>query len=734
MRMAICRRAWLLMAWACLLSCVTAHVRADDPLTLVEDGQSKVSIHVQAGRSPLIDRAVQALLEAFAAASGTQPAVDPAAPATYQIILHQPTPAPMFSLEAQRIEIRTDGSVIHLQGGSDAAILWAATTFARKALNVGWPINGPAQRIGELRKTIAIAPINLTEEPGLLRRGMHMLGSHQDPQFDHVTGDWMAQNRMNMKLTHQFHFPRVYEALAARGIEPNTNVHSYFWLVPSELYDQHPQWFPIIKGQRVRKAGHGGVGMQLTVSGEGLADHIAAIARQWFRKYPHMQTFGVFPNDGREGWSEDPGDLEIDGPQRGTGVYSNRVVWLANEVAKRIADEFPDKYIGISAYANYREPPTIDIHPNVLVSFTTMRRNYLRSITDETDEDNRELMALLKAWLAKAKHVELYEYYSSADVGIGYLPMPVWRTMTQEYAQLKALGVEGVYSEMMVASSYLPTTSITMYFLARASWDPSATFEEILEDYCQLTYGAAAAPAMKEYWLTYEGAIRSKVKSLGFGTPVTDVLKALDGATITRLRKLVEQAWVAVEKTGSPEQIKAVSNQRALSLKMEIAVSDPAKLPYVGKNLLHNPGMEESTTNVPGWFSNVNQGKYETVLDRHMARTGRHSLRITAKEKGWARWMQTVPTTPGKTYLFAVWVKASQGAQGLVWAHQGSATTEGAILKFGPTQGQWRRVVIPALKAKSDSITLFLEHRGEGTVHFDDVYAAEIQLIIPLHD
>lgn len=734
MRFASYRWGRLLMAWACLLSCMMGHVRADDALTLVEDGQPRVSIHVQADRTPLIDRAVQSLLEAFQVASETQPAVDPSTPAGSQIILHEPTQAPMFSLAAQRIEIRTEGSVIHLQGGSDAAILWAATTFARKALDVGWPTNGPAQRIGELRKTIAIAPINLTDEPGLLRRGMHMLGSHQDPQFDHATGDWMAHNRMNMKLTHQFHFPRVYEALVSRGIEPNTNAHSYFWLVPSELFEKHPQWFPIVNGQRIRKAGHGGVGMQLTVSGEGLADHIAGMAKQWFRKYPHMQTFGVFPNDGPDGWSEDPGDLEIDGPQRGTGVYSNRVVWLANEVARRTAEEFPDKYIGISAYSKYREPPTIDIHPNVLVSFTTMKRNYLRSIADESDENNRELMTLLKAWMAKAKHVELYEYYSSGDIGIGYLPMPVWRTLTEEYAQLKAMGVEGVYSEMMVASSFLPTTSITMYFLARASWDPSAKFEDILEDYCQLTYGQAAAPAMREYWLAYEGTIRSKVKNLGFGTPVTDVLKALDTATISRMRRLTEQAWGAVEKAGSPQQMKAVSNQRALSLQVEIAVSDPARLPYVGKNLLHNPSMEDSTTNVPGWFSNVNQGKYETVLDRRVARTGRQSLRITAKEQGWARWMQSVPTTPGKTYLFAVWVKASQGASGLVWAHQGSSHTDGALLKFGPTQGRWQRITIPAIKANSGSITLFLEHRGEGTVHFDDVYAAEIQLVVPLHD
>ena len=236
---------------------------------------------------------------------------------------------------------------------------------------------------------------------------------------------------------------------------------------------------------------------------------------------------------------------------------------------------------------------------------------------------------------------------------------------------------------------------------------------------------------MKRYWLSYERAVRAGTDHVGYNTPAIDVLQALAGKPVARLRKLVGEAAELAGEDGTPAHRQAVRDQQDLAVRIEVMATDPAEIPYVGPNLLFNPGLEKDPVNAVGWFSNVQRGTYETALDAQTAHSGAHALRITGEEKGWARWMQRIPTEPGKTYLFSVWIKASEEAGGLIWAHQGKHPTQGALLKYGSTGGEWRRLAIPSLEALSDGITLFLEHRGEGTVHFDDAYAGRIDLPTP---
>lgn len=701
---------------------------AEGELRLIHDGRPVFGVDLRVDRSPLIDFALESLDQAVEALTGEAPARTAEAPV--RLVLRVDPPGSDASPEAdQNYAIRTADDTIRITAASEPALLWAVTDFAERALGATWPDPGPAHVAGPV-ETLAIAPLDVTDTPGMPYRGLHINGSHDGPQFHRATIDWMARNGMNIKTTHPFHFPRVYEWLINRGIQPNTNAHSYFWLVPPELADTHPEFFPIVDGERYVFEGHGGVGTQLNVSAEGLPGHIADRARQLFKRYPAVETFGVWPNDGNRGWSESSGDRRIDGALRGKTwegkpIYTNRVVYLANEVAKLIAEDYPAKLIGTGAYATFREPPTIGVEPNVRIDFTTMGRNYLHPLTDPNDPKNAEVLRQLKGWLDQAQHVRIYEYYSSGGLGIGYLPMPAWRAICADVADLAELGVEGMYSENHPKPSNRPALALTQYVFARALWSPGVEFEAVLADFCNASYGPGGE-AMQRFFLAYERAIREGVDHVGYRTPITPLLDALRGEPVREMEAALTEAERLVQRNGTERHAESLGLQRSLMRKIQLALNDPRDLDFVGENLLHNPGIEQDDYNAPGWDRGVVRGRYDFAVDNHVSHAGQRSLRIVSRQPGWGRWIQRIHTDPGEDYLFSVWYRATQEFDGYVWAHQGKHHTAGQLVRIGPTDGQWKQIVLPPLEAMGTNITLFLESRDGGTVHFDDAFVGRI--------
>ena len=701
----------------------------DGRIRLIASGQPIFGVDLRTGSSPLTDFALESLDQAVRGLTGSPAPRTASAPVTLALEVRESGDASRRAEETYRI--RTEGSTIHLEAGSERALLWAVTDFAGRAFDATWPGNGPAHVPGRVDE-LAVEPMNVEESPGMLYRGFHINGSHDDgPQFHGPTVDWMGRNRMNTKTTHPFHFPAVRDRLLARGIEPHTNAHSYFWLVPVEMAETNPEFFPIVDGERYIFDGHGGVGTQLNVSAEGLPEHIADRARRFFRHFPDTEIFGVWPNDGNRGWSESEGDLALDGPQRGKTwkgepIYSNRVVHLANEVAKIFADDFPDKLVGTGAYALFREPPTIDVEPNVIIDFTTMGRNYLRPLTDPSDPDNAEVLRQLKGWLDKADNVRIYEYFSSGAIGIAYLPMPAWRAICADVPELAELGVKGMYSELFPKPSNRPALALTQYVFARALWEPGIEFETVLADFCEASYGPGAEP-MEKFFLTYDAAIRENVEKIEYNTGVTQLLDALRDGPANEMESFLADAEQRVAESGTDEHAEALGVQRQLMQKIKLGLGEADQLDFVGKNMLHNPGIESDQANAPDWYRGVQSGRYDFAVDNRIWHSGRRSLRIDSDvEKGWARWIQSIPTQAGEKYLFSVWYRGTEDFSGFVWAHQGRHHTDGQIVRIEGTGGQWKRVVLPPLEATGTGITLFLESRAGGTVHFDDAFAAPL--------
>lgn len=83
-----------------------------------------------------------------------------------------------------------------------------------------------------------------------------------------------------------------------------------------------------------------------------------------FEANPSMGSISMDPSDGG-GWGESPEELAI-------GTPSDRAVFIANEVATFINEQFGKKYVGMYAYNEHSPPPQkVRVDPRVIINVAT---------------------------------------------------------------------------------------------------------------------------------------------------------------------------------------------------------------------------------------------------------------------------------------------------------------------------------------------------------------------------
>ena len=611
------------------------------------------------------------------------------------------------SKNSQAYAIHRVGNTIEIVGNSSASLIWAVSDFGEKVLNVMRPIPGDVRRKGKLQRSVKINDLDVIGSPDLELRGWF----HADNSI--VQLDWMAQNRVNTNGCFPDRYKQIEPELSKRGISPSFNNHSFWWLIPASLYDSHPEYFPLIDGKRVKV--EDGLGPNFCVSNPEVAEVIISKAKEMFRNNPDVKVFPVVPNDDPR-WCQCEQCVTWDGDQTGKGLYSNRLARLANKVAASISDEFPDRYIGILAYSNFIEPPTIKIAPNVVVGLCPMDLNQAKSITDASDAQNKMACEQLSKWLKAASCVYFWKYYGYDE--LKYCYPPIGRAIVDEYRDLVKIGVKGYISQ----SPYGELMYLPAYVAARSGWDTHLSYEQILSDYCEYMYGPAA-DAMKSYHLAYEKAVLAIEPNIRYPGDFQHVLTDFSSQVWNELDGYLCQAERIVKEQGEQIQIDTVSKERILFERMRSFSCDPRVIAGIGTNLLYNGDAEDGITGL-AWCTNVQRGDYSFAIDKEIAHSGKQSFRISnTGEKGHARWVQPdINVQKGKQYALSVWVRGSSGTV-LIW--QGVPLAKEYV--FWKGQGDnWKLVVIPKIVAVRDNMSLYLETHDSGIVNYDDVFLAEL--------
>lgn len=359
-----------------------------------------------------------------------------------------------FERDHYQIISRMDG--LYLLGATPQAVEFAVWDL----LHVfGYRMYFPSQtwEIIPKRKKLAI-DVDRLEKPefynrsaprGGLRRGLRKWAIEEWDQ-------WQVRNRT--KSSFVLNTGHAYDGIIKRN---------------KAEFQKHPEYLALRNGIRG--------GNKFCISNPGLRDLVVRDAIAQIEADPERDSVSLDPSDGG-GWCECA-------PCKEMGTVSDRVILLANQTAEALNQLCKgEKFVGTYAYNEHSPPPSVKVHPNVVVSLATA---FIKG--DQTFNQ------MLQGWSAKAKAIGIREYYGlpvwhhsmpgKANAG---KPLPLVQTIRDQHAS----GAKFINAE---SDDCWGANGLGYYLASRLVWDVDAPVEPIVDEFLRNCFGKAMQPMRAFY-------------------------------------------------------------------------------------------------------------------------------------------------------------------------------------------------------------------------------------------
>lgn len=433
--------------------------------------------------------------------------------------------------EGYRIAVGADA--MRVSGGSPLGTLYGVYGLLRDFCGCRFAAPGPNGEHVPRLAALNLPEANVVKRPRLWYRGMQF--TERYPWESMLAAfDWMAKNGFNYIMylplapdmvaslrTTDPHTGEVRDygdtvyteaefrenllpAIRRRGLKLDMNHHNLLgvWLPPCKYFKDHPEWYPLIDGQRRANA------PQLAVCSsnpEAIAEIVKNI-KAFLRRNPEVKIVGVIPQDG---WGpgcqcaacarlDHPGDVPPSrqthrSPEGENRLLSNRYAKLLNAVAAALAGEFPGVKVGGAYYIDLQWPPRrVRLHAGILPMVAMYWRCGAHPLARGTPcRINGFFRGLIEQWAAaKPRSFILYEYYMGMN-SQSALPYPMARVIIEEWPELIALGVQG--ATLQTNPLNYRVYGLNYLAFAAAAWNDHADYDEVLDYWLQGMFGAAAA-------------------------------------------------------------------------------------------------------------------------------------------------------------------------------------------------------------------------------------------------
>jgi hypothetical protein len=268
--------------------------------------------------------------------------------------------------DPQEILLKTHANGIYVIGATERAVDYAVSVLLDQ---IGYRYYFPVEKweiYPEKPKTKL--SLNINETPDYFTRNIWP-GWGLWPDYRKATNndeEWKKVNRLG-------------------GVDLQTG-HAYnrFIRQNRKEFESHPEYYALYKGERKSS--------KLCISNPGLRKLICDYALKTFRQNPLLESFSVDPSDGG-GWCECEPCAKLGSP-------SDRAVILANAVAEAVTAEFPGKVIAMYAYNMHSPPPSVRVHPQIVINVATAFINEGWSVDQ-----------LIEGWKKQGATIGIREYY-----------------------------------------------------------------------------------------------------------------------------------------------------------------------------------------------------------------------------------------------------------------------------------------------------------------------------------
>jgi len=438
--------ALLLLGAAAFLGCASV-VRQPRCFTIAENGQPRCHILIEGGESAAREAYAKELQHWLHEVTGATVPIG-AAPNSQGAIVLATGDA---SLGPEGFAVRSEQGRLTLRGNTELGLQHAVYAFLEH-IGCRWYFPDPVWTVAPKQPTLSVS-VNLRERPAFgYRRIWYGWGTRTKKLADDYTA-WMKRNRQ-------------------LGAFQTDCGHAWERYVPAREFDKHPEWFGLVKGERKP--------MQLCTSNPEVEKRVIEGVLARLRKEPQANMVSVDPNDGG-GYCECERCAAL-------GSVSDRAFLLASNVARAVRKEFPDKWVGLYAYAFHCEPPKQPFAPGVYVQVTTGFR-YTKLSFDEQVTAFRKLGARLG----------VYDYFSVYPWDWD-MPGKAKGSRVYELAEsirhYRDLGLSTYDAE---SSCNWGPNGLGYWAASKLMWDPDLDAKALVSDFCERAFGRAADPMRRLY-------------------------------------------------------------------------------------------------------------------------------------------------------------------------------------------------------------------------------------------
>ena len=369
--------------------------------------------------------------------------------------------------------ITQTGQSIHVAGLSDEAVLFGAYDLL-ETLGVRWFHPGELGTVIPQTKNVSLDIADKIEAPSFAGRWQ-----------TNDQKDWQKRLRMGGPYFPASHgFP---------GFAGNSKQRQ-------ALLEQRPETFSYDRDKGVHTIG------QICVSHPQSLEIVSEAVRNFFRKRPDAQVYGMGPNDGG-GHCECDDCLALDtgdwDPMNNEVSHTDRYIWFLNRVIEKIEGEFPDKRLAMYLYHSYIRPPLREMpHPNVEGALAPIALCRVHGAGNPVCPEAKYYKSLIEAWGKLMPR--LYDrgyWFNLADPGFPFIMIHRVRD------QIPMAHDMGVYAWRVETLNHWGSETPSLYIAAKLMWNHEADVDALLEDFGDKYYGPAAKP-MLAYINLLDGALR----------------------------------------------------------------------------------------------------------------------------------------------------------------------------------------------------------------------------------
>ena len=329
-------------------------------------------------------------------------------------------------------------------------------------------------------------------------------------------------------------------------------VHSaYHYIPPEQYFDDHPEWFSEIQGERTHE------NAQLCLTNDEMRKELTKNVLEELRAHPETTMVDISQND-QFRFCTCPRCQAVDEEEES---HAGTLIRFLNQVAEDIEKEFPNVSVETLAYQYTRKPPKLTRpRHNIVIRLCTIECDFARPLEDpESGAANRDFIRDIQGWSQIASHLLIWDYVTNYDDYIG--PHPNWWVLGENIRTFIKYGAVGVFEE----GEGQDFCEMKNWVLLKLMWNPDLDTEFLMNEFAEGYYGKEVAPFLMEYWrLLHACLLKSKAELGCFRAHSGQWLDLASLNSATLLWRQAEKTAETVYGADSPQAARLRKSRTAL--------------------------------------------------------------------------------------------------------------------------------------------------------------------------